>query len=820
MSKGHIKHMKSPILWISFTFLFVSILTLTVRNTVNSESLLLTEGLIDIKSAVIYTQKISSLTSLNLKNSQNESLKKAERLSDKYSQLLEKLKDNKSGNIFIDNSFKKIYYDEEFRIDEQFDHIEKLMKLYLKSINSSRKKEPIKLSLDIIESTQRVSLFEPFLVQKVKNQIEKINTINSIVTYTLFLLIVLLIFFMFIYIYIPWKKELTLLKDEKDNLDEELKSSEQRTKVYSWRLSTHDMSIVRSDNLSILLNGEISDRKLALNDELKLFSKKSRTKFVESLDNVLEEGRTLDIEVEVTNTGRYTYWLHYYGHYNKDKNIILGTVKDISDVRKAEQRFYKIFDYVPHPMVMILDDGIYRMNELAYKYLEISDRQKYQDTSYSLLFPMYQQDSTPSLKKIGDLKKQIAISGRAITNDITFLCANGESVTTKTELFNISYNESSALILALSGESMRHQFERRLIEANRKALHERRKKAEYIAHYNTMITHLTDLMKENFSGTEEKKEVFELKLSSIFSKVDKIWQENLAYVVDGRNNILLTNAKVLFKELTQRWHSAALRNDVDIELELYENSNYYWMDIEKVKAAMNVIVHKAIRLNTKNKIKISVSIDDIGSRYGRFNFSLIDTSGSYDFSVLESRDLNKKNSLFLVSEVIEFLQGKLITHVGSENKISFSFDVERSNRETKSHNEVIYVGEFDDKPHDITEPSDYFTFDDIIAHFGGDKKVIQSLLKDFIDYYPVIITDMLMAIREKDGDELESRASDLYGVISYFPYFKSIERVILLKKYGLFNKFDRAEDELYALISELKKFEGLVDSVLLNIKAA
>jgi hypothetical protein len=821
MSYANTKHIKSPVLWITIGFFVLSGLALSLRNTVDEETQNLHQGLIDIKSAVIKIHKMSFLvTNHTNANSSNHNLIELQKFNIEYINVLNNLKANRSKNILIANSFKKVYYDNEFRLDEQFDHINKIINLFLNNVQAIEIQDLKKLTLEINTAKDRVTLFEPLVIKKIHKEILKINKMDSLATYTIFILFLLMISIIYVYVYLPWIGQFDQLQNDKNKLDDILKDSELKAQTYSWELNATDMSIMRSNRLSVLFNGELSSGKILLSDEIKLFSKNSRIHFIEALDIVLEEGKALDIVVEVKNSGRYTYWLHYRGQYDKENNKLTGTVKDITEVKKAKLRFLKLFDSVPHPMIMIIEDNVYRMNEYAYKYFEINDKEKYQNINYSLLFPMYQHDKRASLDKVNELRDLVEVDGRPTSNYVTFQSTTGESITTKTELFKVNLDKGDALILALSGDSMRHNYERRLIEANKRALHERRKKAEYVAHYNTMIIYLTNLLKNNFVGTDENREQFNSKLSSLFLKVESIWQENLAYVVDGKNNILLTNTKDLFTRLGQRWHSAALRHNVEIELELKNSDHYYWMDVEKLKAAMNTLVHAAIKHNVKNKVAIEAYIDDIGSRYGRFHFSLIDTSGKYDFTTLKNHDLTNDDGLFLVREVVEFLQGRLITEEGDINKISFSIDIEKSNRETSSHKEVLRVGEFDDKPHDVVDVSSVFSIEDLLSHFDGDQAILESLLIDFIDYYPVIITDMLMAIREKDGDDLESCASDLYGVISYFPYFKSIERVLLLKKYGQFNKFDRAEEELYALIAELKLFEKLVDSVLLNIKAA
>lgn len=207
----------------------------------------------------------------------------------------------------------------------------------------------------------------------------------------------------------------------------------------------------------------------------------------------------------------------------------------------------------------------------------------------------------------------------------------------------------------------------------------------------------------------------------------------------------------------------------------------------------------------------------VSEKMATFHFCMNDHLGFFD---LGSESIGEDKRVILFREIIAYLQGSLSFRKEEDGSIStyFSIDVERSNKYSKSRDgEVFLIGE--SYQQDIEGGHHKkITPDDLWQHFGEDESLMRSLLKDFIDYYPIAVADMMIAIKEKDGTMLESHASNLYGVISYFPYFNSIERVLLLKKYGQFNRFHKAEEELYSLITELRKFEIAVDEVLLNLK--
>ena len=107
---------------------------------------------------------------------------------------------------------------------------------------------------------------------------------------------------------------------------------------------------------------------------------------------------------------------------------------------------------------------------------------------------------------------------------------------------------------------------------------------------------------------------------------------------------------------------------------------------------------------------------------------------------------------------------------------------------------------------------------EIWSHFGGDWDLIESAIRDFINYYPQVVSDIQFGLEEKDGDIIYNAASELYGVLTHFPFFKSIDRVVLMQKYGEYLKFSQIEAELDVLIKELLEFSNVLEEFLPQAK--
>lgn len=103
-------------------------------------------------------------------------------------------------------------------------------------------------------------------------------------------------------------------------------------------------------------------------------------------------------------------------------------------------------------------------------------------------------------------------------------------------------------------------------------------------------------------------------------------------------------------------------------------------------------------------------------------------------------------------------------------------------------------------------------------YFGGDWDLIESAIRDFIEYYPQVIADIHNGLSLKDGTLIHDAASELYGVLTHFPFFASIDRVVLIQKYGEYLRFNEAEKELNTLIQELFDFAHILEEFLPSAK--
>jgi hypothetical protein len=161
----------------------------------------------------------------------------------------------------------------------------------------------------------------------------------------------------------------------------------------------------------------------------------------------------------------------------------------------------------------------------------------------------------------------------------------------------------------------------------------------------------------------------------------------------------------------------------------------------------------------------------------------------------------KPLSLAIFFNIIEILQGEtFIERNGDDSLVGFEFSVERAIGLTSDDIQRTYQG--------YGEGQQSFTISasDIWSHFGGDWDVIENTIKDFLDYYPMAIADLLYYLRAKNSDGLVNTATDLYGVLSHFPFFNSIERIIRIQKYSRYLKFEHVEDEIEALSYDLNLF--------------
>jgi len=762
---------------------------------------------------------------LNSKNSNRLFDGKAimDKISDNSIELkrtIENLSSMKSTPYSWVDSIKDIFFDSDYRLDEHLRHFIKISeKLRVEFKRSHLSTQARKLHgllnnqgflvRDVIDPV-KVNLYQAT---------EQIATINIGFLYCVNFCFLGLLSLVYFFIYKPWKMQFENIEREKIRLSSVLSESEVRGNTFSWELNYDTKESKRSGHLMGLFEMDTQEEAFFIYDEISLFDESSREAFEESLENCVLKGTDLDVKVNLLTKNRKNYWLHYYARpvHDGKNQLIVGTVRDITKQRLAEIRFESLFNHLSAPAIIFGEGHILQANRAALSFFGKTEEDQLQNLHPGILFPLYQYDGRSSFEMLSDALEEVEV-GQAFTEDWSFKTDKGEEVIGKVSLFNVPYPEINQHMMVINDDIWRYEYERRLVEANRRAMHARRIKLEYITNIGVVIQNLAELVGEEINLLDTVDLEPSAKLKDIKLQLSHLWEENIDNNLEDGNNIVLTDLKALVNSMLVRWNSIANEQTVDFTLSFQEFSqDYFWIDGQKLKLAMIALVESSLRSSEGSKVSIDLKFNVKGPRQCLMDVTVYNSDPNWpgedwkklSFSTNASRGKDQHHlSLRKFLNVVELLQGEVYFDSDNSrgNSVGFKCYVEMA------------IGDIQDLRNQakISHKSESMSFSsaEIWSHFGGDWDIIEATIKDFLDYYPIVLADLYYHLQSKDSDELYSSASDLYGVLTYFPFFSALERVVLIQKYSQYMKFEKIEKVLDELSNDLIKFEkALVEFV-------
>lgn len=772
----------------------------------------------EIKSSISHLQvlfhKFSKIPVSSIREKDNNLIMMVDNYNKELKDNLSQLMAIRSQSVFGIPGVKSHFFESKQRMDEHLQHILRLSTKILRLTKST----PFKKKNELI---QEFDLYSYKTLDRMKPVLKKISENRKILDtykgyFTIFLVsfgIVALSFF-YSLIYLPWIKEYQNLEMERVRLQDVLQESEVRGSTFSWEVNYETKETKRSNHLSGIFEQDEENEIFYLYDEVALFTPESQSVFMTAIENCVDKGDPLDVEVSLYTKNQKNYWLRYFGKRVEVNGIvhIKGTVRDITDQKLAQKRFASLFENLSSPSLVFGEGQIKRANDAALKFFGVDESDELDKLHPAILFPLYQMDGQSSLEKLKKAMVQTR-QGKTINEDWTFQTRFGKDTVGVVTLFSIPFSEIDQYLMIITDNRQKYEFERRLVDANRMALHARRSKLEYVTQMGLVLQELTDLVKEEISNQKQAETGHEEKLLEVQTTLENLWRENLSQGLEEGSHIVLTDLRKLVSSLEKRWLSLALEKKNQFILTYSQGEDeLIWIDSSKLRLALMTLVESALSFGENENIEFKVDINFSAGRFGKATFSVLHSSENWPGEnwqrlVVENRKNRETEeggvlSLNSLLKVIEILQGEFFIGSrkgNSNNQVGFQCSVERALG--------ITLEEINDSSKaNVKKAQEHFTASDIWAHFGGDWDIIETTITDFLDYYPGAIADMYYYLKEKNGEELNNLSSDLYGVLSHFPFFIGLERIIKIQKYSKYLKFEKVEEELEALSLELSSF--------------
>lgn len=751
-------------------------------------------------------------------------------LSQSYHNDLDSLRLEKKQLLFNQKFFVNLLYDKRFNYSEIFTHLGKIQKAIIHDLKKFGYLKRPSLKQEFNFHLTKVLDSSTPLVRKITQNRAELQGLRSKILWGTCLSFSVLLMMVFFFVYIPWKRDYQYLEQERSRLQGVIKESEIRGNTFSWEVNYATKLTKRSNFLSGIFELENDSPVIPLVDEVKMFSQECQKKFLAAFDNCVSKGEILDVQVDMVTKNKKRYWLHYYAKRkdNIAEPLIVGTVRDITQQKLAEKRFRTLFENLQVPALIFGEGQIKSINDAALTFFGVNDSVDYDKLHPAILFPLYQLDGRSSLEKLktslGETKE-----GKTLQQDWLFQVNNGREVAGLVSLFNIPFPEVDLHMMVIHDDSKRFEFERRLVDMSRKALHARRSKLEYVTQVGIILDELVDLVNAEITHREQVELGHVEKLNAIKKQLEYLWGENINQGLREGSHSILTDMNGLISGLNKRWNRVALQGLNEVIVDVGDGvDQYLWLDSLKLKLALNNLVHSAITYKDKSKIVIKVNSTFSDTRHGSLSFLVMTDAKGWiqsDWTILNHVDnkpvkgldtltpkesveyavKSQKSSNFI--SLVELLQGEVFFDQNEEMVgIGFSCSVERVIG--VSPEKLAKISSQGDEKENMISPSD------IWSHFGGDWDIIENTTRDFFEYYPIAIADMYYYLKEKDGEKLEAVATDFYGVITHFPFFTAIERVVRIQKYSRYLRFDKVEFEIEALSHEISVFHRALQEFL------
>ncbi len=739
----------------------------------------------------------------------------------RYNERIENLFKNPSRGIFGSLNLSSALYSNQWHLDETLKHDIKLKKTLLQKVGSPNYQNFKNLFKDVERYTHRtLDQIKPFKNELLSN-IKYLQQVKSIIISGISFLFLSLLASIYFIIFKPWRQSYRDLENEKLVLQDVLRESELRGNTFSWEVNYDTKVVKRSNQLHGIFEVEDESDDFLIYDEISLLKEEYQMAFSSAIDSCALKGDLLDIQVCLQAKNKKLYWFHYYARrvVQGKTTFIKGTVKDISHQKLAETRFQKIFNVYETPCLIFGEGQIRAMNQSALEFLGVHSMDELDKLHPAILFPLYQMDGNSSLDKLKSTLVEVR-NGKEVSEDWSFQTRNKRDVVGRTTIIHLPYTDSELFLMIINDDTQKVDFERRLVDANRRALQARRLKLEYVTQVGIILQDLTKVLKEELKTNEGHDLGHKEKIAKIQAEVDELWQENLTQSMDETSNINLTNLDDLTESLYGRWREMAQEHNCQFSfLEPQFKERYFWLDSANLRLAMMAVVEAAIKESPEKQVSLSLNTDFKNGRHGKLRF-LVQTNNpnwpgeNWRKLVVGHREdregaFNKPLSLANFFNIIEILQGEtFFERNGDDSLVGFEFSVERAIGLTSEDIQRTYHGQVEG------QQSFSISASDIWSHFGGDWDVIENTIKDFLDYYPSAIADLIYYLRAKNSQGLVDTATDLYGVLSHFPFFNSIERIIRIQKYSRYLKFEHVEDEIEALSYDLNLFSRALQDFL------
>ncbi len=723
-------------------------------------------------------------------------------------------------------TIKETYFDSDYRLDENLKHFLRLSqkaRLEFQLDHTSEKSKEL-------HSLVKLQVFHiQKLMMPIKDSLEKsskeVRTISSILLYVINFFFLLLLLFIYFVIYQPWKRELGNIEVEKKRLSSVLRESELRGNTFSWELDCSTKISKHSYELMGIFELESHEDILSVFDEMDLFDERSAKDFRNALEQCESKGEDLDVEVSLTTNNGKNYWLHYYAQptIENEELKIVGTVRNITKQKLAEIRFESLFENSVSPSVVFAEGRIIKVNKAGVEFFGRQVNADLQGLHPGILFPLYQFDGRSSIEMLTEAVKKIKTE-KLPSQDWSFKTATGEEVVGNIRLMDVPYPDMNQHMIVINNDVWRFEYDRKLVEANRRALYSRRLKLEYVTHMGVVIQNLTEIVDYEMKELEVSESGQSRKLNAVKTKLKSLWEENIDSNLEDGNNIVLTDLKTLFTSMLSRWNTMASDRGTDFKLNYPDfNCDYFWIDGQKLKLALIALVESSLKDSSGSQVSVEVTIKVKAPRQCLLDIVVYNDDPNWpgenwkklSFSTSSEKEKDQHHlSLSKFLNVVELLQGEVYfdNHPIKGNSVGFKGYIEMAIgdlHDYRNSGEKVKIGE-----------SPRLNSADIWAHFGGDWDVIETTIRSFIDYYPVVLADMYYHLSNKDGSELYNSACDLYGVLIYFPFFSALEKLVLIQKYSQYMKFTKIEKVLNELSSDLVKLEKDLTNFTPNKKIA
>ncbi len=735
-------------------------------------------------------------------------------------------------------SIREIYFESSWRVDEGFTHFSKLIETYIRTVKNltrSRVKERDRIFFDIEKHGENllnslIPIQQELL--KARAQYYRYRAINGNIFKVLIILLVLSVY---AYLYLPWKAQVDFYTQESQRLKEVLSESELKGNIYSWDLNYYTKELRQSKHLASIFNLVDESEYAFLYDELSCFEPEGRERFLEAIENCIHKDEELEITAKILTKNKKFYWLNYSAKKKivGDDIWISGTVQDVTALKVAEKRFDDLFHQIEIPLIIFGEGQVRSFNNAAKKFFGVADQESYKLLHPAVMFPLYQEDGRSSLEKLSQSIEDMS-TGKVLNDTWSFHTQNYGTITAKTMMFDIMFNDSSLHLIIIPENRENAELERRLVDAYRKAQYAKRSKIEYIVQngidMQEMLFSIDKLMNRISSGeqyTATERQIDQKIVAKLRAKAVVNAEQGLRRPLEDSYGVIIFNFEEMIEHLNKRWEFNGRNSarNVNVSVKIHFEKSYFWGDILKIKGLFIGIVENAIHNLEHGQIDVDI-YHDTTSYNKEFIKMLVTTSGE-QWPGEDWVDLSQKVGPSFEGEVIgpkrvfelvEFLDGKFelkrdLEEKESKGMISASFSVKSVHGKMfKGENEVYFM--MNREEYFVPYNESAVSSSEVWTHFDGDWDLIESAIRDFIDYYPQVVADIQLGLEQKDGDMIYNAASELYGVMTHFPFFSSIDRVVLIQKYGEYLRFNEVEEELSILIKELSDFSRVLEEFL------